>query len=94
MGRIAFISELPFNGKVDRNHPHMRTEFAQFCALKADHYCFYQMEQLQSQYDHIILLISKSDKLRNFVYQKENLVSDLRNFGNTIWFMQEATAQI
>ena len=42
MGKqIAFISELPFTGKVARNHPHMRTEFAQFCALKADHYCFY-----------------------------------------------------
>ena len=55
MGKLAFISELPFNGKVDRNHQHMRTEFAQFCALKVDHYCFYQMEQLQSEYDHIIL---------------------------------------
>ena len=94
MGKLAFISELPFNGKVDRNHQHMRTEFAQFCALKADHYCFYQMEQLQSEYDHIILLISKTDKLRDFVYQKENLVPDLRNFGKKIWFMQEATAQI
>jgi hypothetical protein len=42
MGRqIAFISELPFTGKIPRNHPHMRTEFAQFCALQADHYCFY-----------------------------------------------------
>ena len=94
MGKIAFISELPFIGKVGRDHPHMRTEFAQFCALKADHYCFYQMEKLQSQYDHIILLISKTDKLREFVYQKNSLVSDLRQFGKKIWFMQESTAQI
>jgi hypothetical protein len=94
MGKIAFISELPFTGKVGRDHPHMRTEFAQFCALKADHYCFYQMEKLQSQYDHIILLISKTDKLREFVYQKNSLVSDLRQFGKKIWFMQESTAQI
>lgn len=94
MGKIAFISELPFSGKVDRNHPHMRTEFAQFCALKADHYCFYDMSNLQSGYDHIILLVSKTDKLREFLYQQENLVSRLRSYGKKIWFMQEATAQI
>ena len=48
MGKIAFISELPFNGKVDRNHPHMRTEFAQFCALQADHYCFYDIDDIKT----------------------------------------------
>lgn len=94
MAKIAFISELPFIGKVDRGHKHMRTEFAQFCALKADHYCFYEMEKLQSEYDHIVLLISKTDKLRDFLYQKDNLVSHLKKFGKKIWFMQEATAQI
>ena len=44
MSNIAFISELPFTGNVARNHPHMRTEFAQFCALKADHHCFYDYD--------------------------------------------------
>lgn len=94
MGKIAFISELPFYGKVDRNHPHMRTEYAQFCALGADHYCFYDLTSLQNGYDHIILLISKTDKLRDFLYQNNTLVTDLRMFGKKIWFMQEATAQI
>lgn len=97
MGKqIAFISELPFTGKVSRNHKHMRTEFAQFCALKADHYCFYDYtSKLNKNYDHIILLVSKTDKLRDFLYQnKPNLVSDLRNYGKKIWFMQEASAQI
>lgn len=92
--QIAFISELSFTGKVARNHPHMRTEFAQFCALKADHYCFYNFN-LDKQYDHIILLISKTDKLRNYLYEnKSNLIEELRPFANKIWFMQEATAQI
>ena len=94
MGKIAFISELPFYGNVDRNHPHMRTEFAQFCALQADHYCFYDLSSLQSAYDHIILLVSKTDKLRDFLYQQEEFVKNIRQYGNKIWFMQEATAQI
>lgn len=94
MGKIAFISELPFYGKVDRNHPHMRTEYAQFCALDADHYCFYDLMSLKNGYDHIILLVSKTDKLRDFLYQNNTLVSDLKMFGKKIWFMQEATAQI
>ena len=42
--QIAFISELPFTGKVSRDHQHMRTEFAQFCALESDHYCFYDYD--------------------------------------------------
>ena len=94
--QIAFISELPFTGKVDRNHPHMRTEFAQFCALRADHYCFYNYDsKLSKNYDHIILLVSKTDKLRDYLYNnKQNLVSELRNYGKKIWFMQEATAQV
>ena len=94
MGKIAFISELPFNGKVERNHPHMRTEFAQFCALKADHYCFYDLSSLKHMYDHIILLVSKTDKLRDFLYQQDDFVGMVRNYGKKIWFMQEATAQI
>ena len=94
--QIAFISELPFTGKVSRDHKHMRTEFAQFCALEADHYCFYDYtNKLNKNYDHIILLISKTDKLRDFLYKnKPNLVKELRIFGKKIWFMQEATAQI
>jgi len=94
--QIAFISELPFTGKVSRDHQHMRTEFAQFCALEADHYCFYDYDpKLNKKYDHIILLVSKTDKLRDYLYSnKPNLVLDLRNYGKKIWFMQEATAQV
>jgi hypothetical protein len=94
MGKIAFISELPFNGKVDRNHPHMRTEFAQFCALQADHYCFYDIDDIKSGYDHIILLVSKTDSLRDYLYKKGDIVAGLRAHGNKIWFMQESSAQI
>jgi hypothetical protein len=36
--KIAFFTEMGFNGKVPRNHPNMRTEFAWIVALGADHY--------------------------------------------------------
>ena len=93
MAKVAFISELPFRGKVDRNHPHMRTEFAQFCALQADHYCYNNLSGM-GVYDHIILLISKSDAVRDWLYNTPNLVTNLRGNGKKIWFMQESTAQI
>ena len=94
MAKISFISELPFDGKVSRNHPHMRTEFAQFCSLEADHYCYKNIGNIKSKYDHVVLLISKSDEIREWLYNYPNLVSDLRGVGSKIWFMQEATAQI
>ena len=34
---IAFLSEMGFSGKVSKNHPNMRTEFAWMHALDADH---------------------------------------------------------
>ena len=36
--KIAFFTEMGFNGKVPRTHPNMRTEFAWFVSLNADHY--------------------------------------------------------
>jgi hypothetical protein len=36
--KIAFFTEMGFNGKISRAHNNMRTEFAWMCALDADHY--------------------------------------------------------
>ena len=36
--KIAFFTEMGFQGKIPRNHPNMRTEFAWIVALNADHY--------------------------------------------------------
>lgn len=94
MVSIAFISELPFNGRVPRNHPHMRTEFAQMCALGADHYNYKSISTIERSYDHIVLLISKSDAIRDWLYNSSDLVTQLRGVGSKIWFMQEATAQV
>jgi hypothetical protein len=94
MGNIAFITELPFNDNVSRDYPHMRTEFAQMCALKADHYNYKHISSIKQTYNHIILLISKSDSIRDWLYNTPDLVDNLRLVGKKIWFMQEATAQI
>ena len=36
--KIAFFTEMPFNGKVPRTQPNMRTEFAWMVGLDADHF--------------------------------------------------------
>jgi hypothetical protein len=44
--KIAFFTEMPFIGKVSRDHVHMRTEFAQMCAMKVDHYSYYNLQNI------------------------------------------------
>ena len=36
--KIAFFTEMGFQGKISRTHDNMRVEFAWMCALKADHW--------------------------------------------------------
>ena len=38
MSKIAWFSEMGFNGKTPRTHRYMRTEFAWFVALDAIHH--------------------------------------------------------
>mgnify|MGYP003644255785 FL=1 len=58
--KICFLSQMGFIGKIPRNHPNMRTEFAQMCALNADHYPLHNIDQINQKYDHVILLIPKT----------------------------------
>ena len=55
--KIAFFTEMGFQGKIPRNHPNMRTEFAWMCALNADHYNIQQIPT--DQYDLGIVIIPK-----------------------------------
>lgn len=57
--RIAFFTEMGFNGKVPRTHINMRTEFAWMCALKADHYMINQIPS--KQYDLGIVIVPKKN---------------------------------
>ena len=59
MGKIAFFTEMGFNGKVSRTHDNMRTEFAWMCALNADHYNIQQRPY--GDYDLGIVIIPKKN---------------------------------
>ena len=36
--KVAFLTEMEFEGKISDDHPNMRTEFAWMNALEADHF--------------------------------------------------------
>jgi hypothetical protein len=50
-----------FEGKVPRNHPNMRTEFAWMCALNADHHSIIRIPFITEQYDLGIVIIPKKN---------------------------------
>ena len=60
---IAFFTEMGFEGKIPRDHPNMRTEFAWMCKLNADHYPLNKIPNIN--YDLGIIINSKkhSDKV-------------------------------
>ena len=57
--KIAFVSELPFMGKVTEENTEMRTEFAWMCALKADHFPI--TSQNIEGYDLVIIIFPKGE---------------------------------
>ena len=88
--KIAFCSQMGFTGNIPRDHKNMRVEFAQMCALGATHFPLYSLgtEQMDKDYDHIILLIPKTQKDRDRLFEMD-LVDLARQHGKMIWFMQE-----
>ena len=93
--KILFLSELGHTDKVPRDYRHMRTEFAQMCALQSDHLPITQIQNYQgdTDYDHVVLLISKTLQLREFLLTFD-IVETARLLGKKVWFMQEATCWI
>ena len=78
--KIAFLTEMGFEGKINSNHSNMRTEFAWMYALNADHrHINYYKEVIG--YDHVFIIFPKgmvylnafSVKLSN----EKNPVSDI-----------------
>ena len=58
--RIAFYTEMFFDGPIHTDHQNMRTEFAWMCALKADHHCIHTPGD--RSYDLGIIIIPKKPK--------------------------------
>ena len=57
--KIAFLTEMGFNGKVPLNHVNMRTEFAWMNTLGADHFNLYQYELIKN-YDVVFIIFPKA----------------------------------
>ena len=57
--KIAFFTEMGFQGKVPRTHDNMRVEFAWMCALQTDHWNINQPPN--QQYDLGIVIIPKNN---------------------------------
>ena len=91
--KIIFLSQMGFQGKVPRNHPNMRTEFAQMCALKADHHPLSLIDNITTTYDHAVLLIPKTTHDRESL-QSVDIVSKAKNIAKKVWFMQEGPSWI
>lgn len=87
--KVAFFTEMRFQGKIPRNHPNMRTEFAWMVALNADHYNIWQTPDIL--YDLGIVIIPKKDPLFNIANIKINCkqVAIMQEGPN--WYWQDYT---
>ena len=81
---IAFVTEMGFIGKVPRNHPNMRVEFAWMCALEADHYSHRIIPV--KMYDMIVVILPKKG-LDDWI-QRETL-QNLKKHCSKLAIMQE-----
>lgn len=57
--KIAFFTEMGFQGQIPRTHDNMRTEFAWMVALEADHYNIHSLPSVK--YDLGIVIIPKKN---------------------------------
>ena len=88
MKQIVFLSQMGFIGKIPRNHPNMRVEFAQMCALQVDHYPLFNIDTIQQKYDVAVLLIPKTPSDRDKLYNID-IVDKARKIADKVVFMQE-----
>lgn len=82
-----------FAGKIPRTHRNMRVEFAQMCALNADHNSLYNISNINKKYDIVILLIPKTDSDRKAL-QSIDVINESRKIGDKVLFMQEGPSWI
>jgi hypothetical protein len=92
--KIAFFTEMEFQGKIPRNHPNMRVEFAWMCALEADHYNI--KSPLLEKYDLGIVIIPKKNPDFNIDDLKLNCkkVAVMQEGPNWYWQDYDLSKQI
>ncbi len=84
--KIAFFSESPLRGKVKQDYKNMRTEYAWYLTLDAEHHPIIDMPKIQDNtYDIGIVIIPKElDYFANFP-----LADELKRVSKKTAFMQE-----
>lgn len=103
--RIAFLTEMGFEGKIPSNNTNMRTEFAWMHTLGAHHYAIYSSDSISKvkNYDAVYIIFPKGNLFLNAVGSKLvngttptsdllkiNLIDLLRESGNKkIFYIQE-----
>ena len=87
--KIAWFTEMGFEGKTPREHTNMRTEFAWFVALDSNHHNILTLKNLpDGEYDLGIIIIPKHvDRFTNF-----DIVGNLKRVCKKYAFMQEGPA--
>ena len=99
--KIAFLTEMGFEGKVSPTHPNMRTEFAWMHALDAEHRYLHHYEDVKD-YDHVFIIFPKGDVYLNSIGLKlssnsnsvsrilaSNFISTLKSKNKKVHFVQE-----
>jgi hypothetical protein len=99
--KIAFLTEMGFEGKIPSNHHNMRTEFAWMYALGADHHSINNYVNIQG-YDKIFVIFPKGrvfldsagSRLTNDTNPVSGLlgsdfVKELKNKNKEVYIIQE-----
>lgn len=99
--KVAFLTEMGFQGKVPVDHPNMRTEFAWMHALDADNHNIFRYEEVKD-YDHVFIIFPKGKtflsaegsrlvKGVNPVSEllKSDLVGTLKKHNKKVYYVQE-----
>jgi len=88
--KIAFFTEAGFKGKTSRSNPNMRTEYAWYVALNADHYNIHS-DNINEQYDLGICIIPKKNPQFNIERIKKNCKQVASMQEGPHWYFQDYT---
>lgn len=99
--KIAFMTEMGFEGKIPSNHSNMRTEFAWMHALDADHRYIHHYKEVKG-YDHVFIIFPKGrvylDACGSKLMQgsnpvsgllSSNLIEELKQNNRKVYIVQE-----
>ena len=99
--KVAFLTEMGFEGKIPPNHPNMRTEFAWMHAMDADHINIHNTH-LVKNYDKVFIIFPKGKTFLSAEGSKlvnaqnpvsklleNDIVSILKENNSKVYYIQE-----